>query len=100
MAYKDLDTRRTRDRERFRKHTAKRRAQGLCPRCGTAPPAPGRSLCEACAEKKRVAGRARDAKLRAAGKKRYTDPEKERARNRKRYRQQTAERLAQDLSAR
>ena len=97
MAYKDPDTGRVRGRESFRRRTAERRAQGLCPRCGKASPAPGRNLCEPCGEKRRKAARVRDASRRAAGKKRYTDPTKERARNRKRYHQQTAERLAQGL---
>ena len=41
MAYRDLETGRARDRERFSKRTAERRAKGLCPRCGLTPPAPG-----------------------------------------------------------
>ena len=99
MAYKDPEVGRARDRERFRKRAADRRAQGLCPRCGTPPPAPGRSLCAPCAEKKRVAGRARDAKLRAAGKPRR-DLGKARAYERERSRRETAERLAQGLCPR
>ena len=99
MAYKDLDTRRARDRERFHKRTAGRRAQGLCPRCGTAPPALGRSLCEPCAEKRNAANRARDAKLRAAGKP-CRDPHKARAYERERSRRETAERLARGLCPR
>ena len=51
MAYRDLETGRARDRERFRKRTAEHRAKGLCPRCGLTPPTPGRSLCETCAGK-------------------------------------------------
>ena len=97
MAYRNPDTGRERGRESFRRRTAERRAQNLCPKCGKAPPEPDRSLCELCAEKRRKAERARDAKRRALGQKRYTNPEKERTRNRKRYQQQTAERLAQGL---
>ena len=97
MAYRNPDTGLARGREGFRRRTAERRAQNLCPKCGKAPPEPDRSLCELCAEKRRKAERAREAKRRALGQKRYTNPEKERARNRNRYRQQTAERLAQGL---
>ena len=99
MAYKDPEVGRACDRERFCKRVAERRAQGLCPRCGTAPPAPGRSVCEPCAEKKRVASCARDAKLRAAGKPRR-DLDKARAYGRTHSRRQTAERLAQGLCPR
>ena len=93
MAYRDLETGRARDRERFRKRTAERRAKGLCPRCGLTPPAPGRSLCEICAGKRNAASRARDARLRAAGKPRR-DPARALACERERTRRQTAERLA------
>ena len=97
MAYKDLETGRARGRESFRRRTAERIAQGLCPRCGIAQPSPGRILCEACAGKRRKTSRIRDAKRRASGKKRYTNPAKERVRKRQRYQQQTAESLAQGL---
>ena len=78
MAYRDPEAQRARNRECFRRRTAERIAQGLCPRCGIAYPAPGRVLCERCAEKRRVAQRVRDAKRRATGKPRYTNPEKQR----------------------
>ena len=39
MAYRDPAVGRERDRARFRRRTAERRANGLCPRCGLAPPA-------------------------------------------------------------
>ena len=55
MAYRDPAVRRQRDRERFRKRTAERVAQGLCPRCGKRPPAEERSLCDPCAEKRNEA---------------------------------------------
>ena len=97
MAYRNPETGRALDRERFRRRTAERRAQNLCPKCGKAPPEPDRRLCEPCGEKRRKAERIRDARRKAEGKNRYTDPEKERTRNRRRYRQQTAERLAQGL---
>ena len=67
MPHKDPDVRRARDRERFARRTAERRAAGLCPKCGKRPPEPERSICEPCAERARAAGRARDARLRAAG---------------------------------
>ena len=43
MGYRDEAVRRRKDRERFRKRTAERVAQGLCPRCGDGPPEPERS---------------------------------------------------------
>ena len=84
------------DRARHHRRTAQRTAQGLCPKCGKQPPAPELSVCAPCAEKSRVAGRARNARLRAAGKPRR-DREKARIANRRRYRQQSAERRAQGL---
>ena len=99
MAYRDPETGRARDRERFARRTAERRAAGLCPRCGERPPAPGRSACELCGEKRRAAGRARDARLRAAGKPRR-DPEKARAAERRRYRRQVAGRQTQGACTR
>ena len=99
MAYRDLEMGRARDRERFRKRAAERRAKGLCPRCGLIPPAPGRSLCEKCAGKRNAASRARDARLRAAGKPRR-DPARARACERERTRRQTAERLARGVCTR
>ena len=59
MADQDLEIRRARDLERYHRRTAERRAQGLCLKCGKQPPAPGRSQCEPCAGKKRLADRAR-----------------------------------------
>ena len=97
MAYRDPEVGRARDLECYRRRTAERCALGLCPRCGERPPAPERSLCEPCAEKQRLAGRARDAKRRAAGRKRYRDLEKARAYERERSRRRIAERLAQGL---
>ena len=66
VAYADPDVQRDRDRERFRKRTRERIAAGLCPRCGERPPAPERSMCEPCGEKRNRASRTRDARLRAA----------------------------------
>ena len=99
MPHKDPEVRRARDRERFARRTAEHRAAGLCPKCGRRPPEPGRSLCGSCAEKARVASRARDARLRAAGKPRR-EPEKARAYERKRARRQTAERAARGVCVR
>ena len=48
---------RARNHERFRRRTAERVAQSLCPRCGECPPAAGHRLCASCAEKQRVADR-------------------------------------------
>ena len=95
MAYKDPEEGRARDRERFRRRTAERIAQGLCPNCGKEPPEPERRLCAPCAGKRREAERVRDAKRRAAGKPRHRNPETERARERRRV----AERIAQGLCA-
>ncbi len=93
MACKDPEEGRARDRERFRKRTAERLAQGLCPNCGKAPPEPERRLCAPCAGKRRQSERVRDAKRRAAGKPRHRNSETERARERRR----TSERVAQGL---
>ena len=62
MPDQDLEIRRARDLERYHRRTAERRAQGLCPKCGKQPPAPELSVCAPCAEKKRIAGRVRDAR--------------------------------------
>ena len=96
MPYKDLEVRTAYDRERFRKRAAERRARNLCPKCGQHPPEPERSICELCAERARAAGRARDARLRAAGQPRR-DPECARAYERERARRQTAERIARGV---
>ena len=96
MAYRDPEQGRAADRARFRRRADERRAAGLCPRCGVRPPAPGRTACDPCAGKRRIAGRARDARLRAAGK-----PRRNAARARKyerdRSRKQTAERIARGV---
>ena len=98
MAYRDPEVQRQRDRERFRRRTAERRARGLCPRCGDRPPATDRTVCEPCADKRNRTGRAHDARLRAEGKPRR-DPEKARAAGRERDRRQRARRQAQGLCA-
>ena len=54
-------------RRRYERITAERIASGMCPRCGKARPAPDRTLCRHCGEKRRKAERARCAKARAAG---------------------------------
>ena len=87
MAYRDLEVRKQRDRERYHRPVAERRPAGLCAKCGRCPPAPGRSICGACAEKARASGRARDARLRAAGKPRR-DPGRAREYERERSRRQ------------
>ena len=99
MAYRDPAVGRARDRERFRKRTAERLAQGLCPRCGDGPPAPERSVCGPCAEKRNSSSRARDARLRAEGRPRR-DPVKAAACERKRSRRETAARIAEGICIR
>ena len=96
MAYRDPEVRRARDRERFQRRTAERIARGLCPKCGERPPEPDRSLCAPCAEQRNRACRARDAKLRAAGKPRR-DPATARVSGRRHRRRQAAERRARGL---
>ena len=96
MAYRDPEVRRARDRERIARRTAERIARGLCPRCGKRSPAPERSVCDPCGEKRNRASRARDARLRAEGKPRR-DPEKARTSDRARDRRQRAKRRAQGL---
>ncbi len=59
MTEQDIATRRARDLERYHRQTAERRAKGLCLKCGKRPPAPHRSQCGACAEKRRPADLAR-----------------------------------------
>ena len=56
------------EKKRSRRQTAERIARGICPRCGEQPPAPDRSLCAPCGEKRRAAARARYAEAKAAGK--------------------------------
>ncbi len=99
MAYRDPARGRAADRERFRKRRAARLAAGLCPRCGKTGPAPGRSLCEPCTDRRNRASRARDARLKAEGRPRR-DPEKARDYRRKRSRRVTAERLADGICTR
>ena len=67
MAYKNPGHGRACDRERYHRRTTERLARGMCPRCGKAKPAPGRTLCRHCGEKRRKAERARCAKAKAAG---------------------------------
>ena len=93
MAYRDPDRGRAADRERFRKRSEQRRAAGLCPRCGAREPENGFSLCGVCADKRRAWDRARDARRRAAGNKLRRNRAGERARGR----QRTAERIARGV---
>ena len=90
MAYRDPDQGRAADRERFRKRTEQRRAAGLCPRCGARAPENGLALCGVCAEKRRAWDRDRDARRQTAGIQRRRNRAGERARSR----QRTAERIA------
>ena len=60
MCDQDIEAaRRARDLERYHRRTAERRAKGLCLKCGKRPPAPHRSQCEPCIEKRRPADLAR-----------------------------------------
>ena len=68
MPHKDPDKARAYERERHRRRTAERLARSMCPRCGEAPPAPGRSVCAPCREKQRESERARYARGKAEGK--------------------------------
>ncbi len=68
MPYKDPAKARARDRQCYRRLTEEHIALGLCPKCGSAPPAPDHSLCQRCREKRRKAERARYAAGKAAGK--------------------------------
>ena len=99
MAYRDPEVGRARGRERFRRRTAERIAAGLCLRCGKVEPAPARSICAPCGEKRNRAGRARDARLRAEGRPRR-DPDKARESERRRARRVTAKRRADGRCAR
>ena len=87
---------RARDLARYHQRTAERVARGLCPKCGKVPPAPERSQCGPCLEKDAAAGRARDARLRAAGIPRR-DPGKARIAERRRRERQISERRAAGL---
>ena len=58
---------RTRERSREKRRMEERITAGMCPKCGTARPAPGRSKCERCLEKARISDRARYAKAKAEG---------------------------------
>ena len=80
---------RARERRRDRQRADERRAAGMCPKCGKAKPAPGRSKCEPCLEKARLSDRARYARAKAEG--RLDGPNAEssrraaRARTKRRY---------------
>ena len=59
MCEPNIDTRRARERERYRRRVAERRAKGLCLKCGLRPPAPNRSRCVVCSARCRPADRER-----------------------------------------
>ena len=59
MAYRDIEKRRSIDLARFHRRNEARRVAGLCLKCGKDSPAPDRTLCEPCLEKRRAADRAR-----------------------------------------
>ena len=93
MAYRDPEQGRLRDRKRFRRRTAERKAAGLCPRCGLRAPENGLALCGECAGKRRASERSRYARRRAAGIQRPRNAAAERAGERRR----TAERIARGV---
>ena len=99
MAYADPAVRRQRDRERVAQRTAARLAAGLCTRCGRTEPVPERRLCAPCNKKRNTASRARDARLRAAGKSRR-NPDNAKTYERARSRRQHAERKAAGICTR
>ena len=51
----DVKARRARDRERWHRRSEARRARNVCQSCGRQEPAPGRTRCEPCLEKRRIA---------------------------------------------
>ena len=65
---RDPEKTRRYERERTRRQTEARRAEGLCTGCGKTPAAPGRASCEPCLEQRRADDRARYAAGKAAGK--------------------------------
>ena len=101
MPHKDLEKRRKFDRERHRRRAAERRARGKCIKCGRDSPAPGRSHCESCLAKNRVAERARYMKAREKGT-RYGGrcPESRRRMARERTRKRRRERKEAGLCVR
>ncbi len=99
MAYRDVEVRKKRDRERVARRAAARVAAGQCPRCGERPPLPERSLCSICAERRNRASRARDARLREAGQPRR-DPRRARAYEHERSRRQSDARREEGLCLR
>ena len=81
------DRPRARERRRYKRRTAERKASRMCPKCGSAPPAPGRSKCERCLERARLSDRARYAKAegRLDGRNAETRRRAARARSKRRY---------------
>ena len=61
MGHRDIAKKRRRNLERFHQRSEERRAAGLCLKCGKSEPAPDRTLCEPCLEKRRAADREFDA---------------------------------------
>ena len=90
-----LERRRARDRARSRRRAGERAAAGLCVPCGRRAPEAGRTACAECAERKRAASRARDARLRAEGRPRRRREPRETVRQRRR--RQTADRIARGV---
>ncbi len=99
MAYADPEVGKRKSRERFRARMAERRASGLCLGCGAVPPAPGRTNCEPCSEKRRAREKERSARLKAEGKPRR-DLAKAREAGRRHYRKKVETRVARNLCPR
>ena len=99
MAYRDIEQGSARNRERFRERMTERRAAGLCLGCGAVPPAPGRTNCEPCSEKRRAREKERSARLKAEGKPRRC-PDKAREAGRRHYRKKVETRVARNLCPR
>lgn len=96
MAYR-ADAGKRRDRERVRRRTEERIANGPSNACGKVLPKTGGRRRDPCGECKREVDRDRDGRRRTAGTPRHADPEKARVRERKRSRERTAERFARGL---
>lgn len=67
MPYADIEKERARARAKIKVQYAKRRAAGLCIRCGHAPPGVGHAICEPCKKEHRDRYRAAKADRAVAG---------------------------------
>ena len=99
VPYRDPQKQRAYERERYRRRTKRRRARGLCTRCGNRRHEPGHSQCAVCLEKRRAADRLRSRQRSAAGIMRARHPKARRAEYR-RARQRAEERFGRGDCAR